>query len=388
MEQQDKDSKDIASKLSKVTPSKKGNAFSNNSYLYIIGLVCFFVLISMSFSQKTSSEKAEVEKKNTSDYTLSENLELIEKMKRENSKQVLSSQTSYEEEFKKRRAEPPKLRHDTKHIVALSKEVRFRMNAPSSFDIGSPLEEPIQSINENEQTDAGDVFKGKDANSHFMNDQGDITTVSAKKLPHPALTIPAGEMIPATLETAINSDLPGMLRAITTRDIYSLEGGNPLIPRGSTLIGQFNSGVVEGQNRIFAVWNRVQMNGGIIVSLNSPSTDQIGRAGQGADFVDRHFFERFGTSALLSVLGAYTSLSGVSNQDQYNSASQYRSAMATSLQQASSQTLEQTMNIKPTLQVNQGTKINVFVAHDLDFYGVGMRKEPSYKTIRKPSPWK
>ncbi|MDF1931649.1 hypothetical protein PGH45_18510 [Legionella pneumophila] len=61
------------------------------------------------------------------------------------------------------------------------------------------------------------TLTGRDANSEFLNQQNDITSVSAKRLPHPAMTVPAGEMIPATLETAINSELAGMVRAITTR---------------------------------------------------------------------------------------------------------------------------------------------------------------------------
>ena len=109
------------------------------------------------------------------------------------------------------------------------------------------------------------------------------------------------------------------------------------------------------------------------MTLNSPSTDAIGRSGQAADYIDRHFFERFGTGALLSVLGAYTSTGGVNGQDEYNSMSQYRMNIAGGFQQAANQTLQQDMQVKPTLQINQGASINVFVAHDLDFYRVARR---------------
>jgi type IV secretion system protein VirB10 len=286
---------------------------------------------------------------------------------------------------------PPILRtHINQPGESLSKEMQLRMNAPTSFEIdvqaietGSP-----GTINNNGQMNGtSKTMVGNDQNSQFINNQSDITSVRAKKLPHPSLTIPAGEMIPATLETAINSDLPGMVRAITTRDIYSLMGGHLLIPKGSTLVGQFNSGVVEGQSRILVVWNRVQMSDGIIVTLNSPGTDTLGRSGQGADIIDRHFFERFGTSALLSVLGAYSATAGVGTQDQYNSASQYRMALANSFQQTSGQTLEKSINIAPTLQINQGTRINVFVAHDLDFAGVGIPQIAQTQAIRSPT-WK
>ena len=115
------------------------------------------------------------------------------------------------------------------------------------------------------------------------------------------------------------------------------------------------------------------MTNGIIVTLNSPSSDQMSRSGQAADYIDRHFFERFGGGALLSVLGAYIVTSGVNGQDEYNSKSQYRMNVAGGFQQAANQALQQDMQVKPTLQVNQGASINVFVAHDLDFYRVARR---------------
>lgn len=254
---------------------------------------------------------------------------------------------------------------------SLTNETLARMNAPSTlFSIsGGESKSQLSTTTSNKIK----ALQGNDANSQFLNQQNDITSVSAKRLPHPGLTVPAGEMIPATLETAIHSELAGMARAITSRDIYALSGNQVLIPKGSTLVGQFNTGITQGQSRIFVVWNRLQMTNGIIVTLNSPSSDSIGRSGQAADYIDRHFFERFGSGALLSVLGAYTATGGVQGQDEYNSMSQYRMNVAGSFQQAANQTLQQDLQTKPTLQVNQGTSINVFVAHDLDFSRVAGR---------------
>lgn len=177
-------------------------------------------------------------------------------------------------------------------------------------------------------------------------------------------------MIPVTLETAINNELAGMIRAITVRNIYALSGDKLLIPKGTTFIGQFNTAMTQGQTRIFAVWNSLRMSNGIIITLNSPTSDAIGRAGIPADYINRHFFERFGTGALLSVLGATTALSGVSGKDEYNSMSQYRMNIAGSFQQAANQTLQQEARTNTTAQTNQGDSINIFVAHDLDFYHV------------------
>jgi type IV secretion system protein VirB10 len=377
---------DTTPNLSKVMPNPRKQQLMRQGQFALLVLVCLIILVFMLMPKKAKKTHAEeMQSSNTQGITLSQNLDLIERMKlEERNKLLASNQLAIQHQGFR----PPKLRskhHDD--TQELSKEMQLRINAPTSFDIETPA---VASVNTNAQGQINPTSKtltGTDDNSQFANNQSDITSASAKKLPHPSLTIPAGEMIPATLETAINSDLPGMVRAITTRDVYSLMGGHLLIPKGATLVGQFSASVVEGQSRILVVWNRVQLSDGVIVTLNSPGTDTLGRSGQEADFINRHFFERFGTSALLSVLGAYSATAGVGSEDQYNSASQYRMAIANSFQQTSGQTLEKSITITPTLQINQGTRINVFVAHDLDFAAVGIPKIVQTQITRSPL-WK
>jgi len=330
--------------------------------LLLAGVVVVCVLIGVSNllpKHKTNTTTTQDEKQDARS-ALNQNMELIAKLQ-DNQNRI---KTGYQGSNPNH---PPQLK--SVHNNTLSKETLARMNAPSTFFSVSGGEGHAVGTKDAQ----GKTLIGHDANSEFLNQQNDIASVSAKQLPHPALTVPAGEMIPATMETAINSELAGMARAITTRDIYALSGNKLLIPKGSTLVGQFNAAVTQGQSRIFVVWDRVQMTNGVIVTLNSPSSDAIGRSGQAADYIDRHFFERFGTGALLSVLGAYTSTGGVNGQDEYNSMSQYRMNIAGGFQQAANQTLQQDMQVKPTLQINQGASINVFVAHDLDFYRVAKR---------------
>lgn len=383
------DSLMVSETMSKVNPDPRKQQLIQHGQFALLVIVCLIILVFMFLPSKSKANNTiEKQSSNSNDLTLSQNLELIERMKLEEKQKFLASSPPT---IKQQPVYgPPKLRTQKKQSTpALSKEVQLRMNAPTSFDVEVSTESHASGgVNSTGQIiSTSQTMVGNDQNSQFINNQNDITSVNAKKLPHPNLTIPAGEMIPATLETAINSDLPGMTRAITTRDVYSLMGGNLLIPKGSTLVGQFSSGIVEGQSRVLVVWSRVQMSDGVIVTLNSPGTDTLGRSGQGADNIDRHFLERFGTSTLLSVLGAYTATGGVGSQDQYNSASQYRMAVANSFQQTSGQTLEKSINIAATLQINQGTRINVFVAHDLDFSGVGIPKIAQTNAIRSPT-WK
>ena len=240
--------------------------------LLLAGVVVVCVLIGVSNllpKHKANTTTTQDEKQDARS-ALNQNMELIAKLQ-DNQNRI---KTGYQGSNPNH---PPQLR--SAHNGTISKETLARMNAPSTFFSASGDEGHTVGSKDAQ----GKTLIGHDANSEFLNQQNDITSVSAKQLPHPALTVPAGEMIPATLETAINSELAGMARAIITRDIYALSGNKLLIPKGSTLVGQFNAGVSQGQSRIFVVWDRVQMTNGVIVTLNSPSTDAIGRSGQAAD---------------------------------------------------------------------------------------------------------
>ncbi|CAN7250435.1 type IV secretion system protein VirB10 [Phenylobacterium sp. LjRoot225] len=175
------------------------------------------------------------------------------------------------------------------------------------------------------------------------------------------LVIPQGAVIPAVLETAINSDLPGYTRAIVSRDVRSFDGRTVLIPRGSRLIGQYRSAVSLGQSRAFVIWSRVTRPDGVTVQIGSPGTDQLGRGGLTGD-VDRHFFTRFGGSILLSVLNA-----GVASIAKGPTTTV---AIGSPGQAAAAASLVQPESVPPTIKVPQGEAIRIFVARDLDFSAV------------------
>ena len=168
-----------------------------------------------------------------------------------------------------------------------------------------------------------------------------------------------GTIIPAVLETALNSDLPGYARALVSQDVRSFDGRHVLIPRGSRLIGEYKSALQTGQTRAFIIWTRVLRPDGLSVQLGSPVTDQLGQAGL-AGKVDRHFMERYGSAMLLSVVGgAASALGGGSNTLVIGTSTEATSAASVALQNQ--------MKIPPTIRVPQGSPIQVFVARDLDF---------------------
>lgn len=194
---------------------------------------------------------------------------------------------------------------------------------------------------------------------------GTTKAAKAEHLRNLSTTIVQGEIVPAVLETALNSDLPGMARAVVTRDIRGFDGTKVLIPRGARLIGEYKSGVELGQSRAFLIWTRLIRPDGVSIDLASPATDSLGRSGLTGK-VDRHFLQRFGGAILLSLL----SIGGNMIADSTDTTVVIAGAQAGSSAAASALSGNDTQ-IKPTVTVPQGTPVRVFVNQDLDFTSVG-----------------
>lgn len=176
--------------------------------------------------------------------------------------------------------------------------------------------------------------------------------------------VPQGAVIPAVMETAINSDLPGLARAMVTRDIRSFDASTILIPRGSRVIGQYRSGAAQGASRVFVIWTRVIRPDGVSIQIASPAADPLGRGGLEGQ-VDRHFFSRFGGSILMSVLNA-----GVAAVGNARSTSQIYIGSAVDAANLAGAVTKTDGKIAPTIQTAQGAPVTIFVARDLDFSGV------------------
>lgn len=196
----------------------------------------------------------------------------------------------------------------------------------------------------------------------------EVDVAEAVQLPRLNRLVPQGTMIAAVMETALNSDLPGFARAIVQRDVRSFEGGDVLIPAGSRVIGQYESGVAQGASRVFIVWTRLIRSDGVTIALGSPAVDQLGRAGVKGK-VNRHFLQRFGGSILLSVLSGGINAATAS-------ATRGSAIVVSSPSQASSlaEQAAKDFDIPPTIKTQQGAAVQIFVARDLDFTRVGPGK--------------
>lgn len=194
-------------------------------------------------------------------------------------------------------------------------------------------------------------------------------------------TIAQGRIIQATMESALNTDLPAPIRAIVSRDTYAEAGNIALIPKGSRLIGTYNTQLTGGQSRVFVIWTRVIRPDGVDVLINSPLVDQIGQAGVGGQ-VDTKFQSIFSRSVLASVVSiAFASISdginGKGNTSNTNSptgttqsGTGATTATVNALNRLGSVTddyIQKLIDVRPTILVDQGMPVNVFVNRDLVF---------------------
>ena len=177
--------------------------------------------------------------------------------------------------------------------------------------------------------------------------------------------IPQGTIIAAVLETPLNSDRPGLARAIISRDARSFDGSRVLIPRGSRVIGEFRAGGENGnQRRVLVTWTRLIRPDGVAIRIGSPATDALGGAGI-AGRVNTHFFERFANAVLQSALTIGVEVASRSAGTGSNSVFVGVPGQLGSV----GQQLLPNVTPRTTVKAREGAEVAIFVAHDLDFGG-------------------
>jgi type IV secretion system protein VirB10 len=239
-----------------------------------------------------------------------------------------------------------------------------------------------------------------DPNNHFLASvsSAGADIAHATKNNRTDALVAEGTLIHGVLETAVESDLPGMVRAVVSQDVWSFDGRRVLIPAGSRLIGEYKSGIAQGQTRVFIEWTRLLRSDGVSVELGSNGADELGRAGN-AGFVDNHYVKRFGSAIMLSIVGgaaqflsaygqnsngygngtvvtttdpvtgAVTQTQTGVNQNQLSLQAREIAAqnISQTLTNIAEEALRNSINIPPTIYLDQGTRIIVFVRRDLDF---------------------
>ena len=188
----------------------------------------------------------------------------------------------------------------------------------------------------------------------------------AEVIADPAHTVMQGTLIEAALETAISTDLAGNVSALISHDVWSFDMSRVLIPRGSRLFGRYDSEVNAGQRRVLIAWDRLVTTDEQSVTLAAFGTDRIGRSGLPGT-VRNHFLQRFGTAALISVIGAVPAIASARYADD-EVASDTAENIGTDLGEAVNTVMADYLSIPPTISVNQGAVVMIRVDADLAFY--------------------
>jgi type IV secretion system protein VirB10 len=187
------------------------------------------------------------------------------------------------------------------------------------------------------------------------------TAVAASVLPTRRFLLAKGAFIDCTLETAIDSTLPGMTTCITATDTFSADGTVVLLERGTKLVGETRGQVSAAMARIYVLWTEARTPTGVVVPLASPGTDELGRSGLAGE-VNRHFWDRFGAAILLTVING--AVQGAVNAQNQSGSVVVSPSTSTDVM---SEVLRSTVAIPPTVTQAQGARIQVFVARDVDF---------------------
>lgn len=191
----------------------------------------------------------------------------------------------------------------------------------------------------------------------------------ANKLADRTFMMPQGTMIDCSLDVAISSAVPGMVKCTLTRDVYGDDRKVVLLNRGTELTGQYQGGMQQGQSRLFILWARARTPQGVTIALASPGTDSLGRGGVDG-YIDTHFWERFGAALFLSIVDDGLAILAAQSQDgggDGNNTVVLPQNTQNSAKNAATVAVENSIRIPPTLIKNQGEHVAVFLARDLDF---------------------
>ena len=187
----------------------------------------------------------------------------------------------------------------------------------------------------------------------------------AEVIVNPGNTVVQGTMIQAVTETALDSTLPGAIRAIVSEDVHSFDGMRVLIPRGARLIGRYRSDVALAQSRVMVAWDRIILPDNQTVEISAFGGDELGRTGT-TGFVDTRFAQRFGSAALISLIGALPAAAAGQIEDE--AAADIASDVGTDLRDSTQSVMQDYLAIRPVIHVDQGTRITVMVDRDLEIF--------------------
>ncbi len=216
---------------------------------------------------------------------------------------------------------------------------------------------------------------GQSSKEGFFNaDLKDLGYLPNRVVPQQSpFELKRGSVIPATLITGINSDLPGRINAQVSQNVYDTATGHRLlIPQGTKLFGRYDSKVSFGQKRVLVVWTDIIFPDGSTLQIGGMSGTDTQGAGGFHDKVNNHYFKTFGSAVLIALIGTGIDLavpesSTLATQDTASDAA--RRNFAETFGRVADRTIQRNMDVQPTLEIRPGYKFNVLVDQDIIFPG-------------------
>jgi type IV secretory pathway VirB10-like protein len=213
---------------------------------------------------------------------------------------------------------------------------------------------------------------GKDYGQFSGSGQADRWRLDSRpEAPRSPFELRAGFVVPATLISGINSDLPGQIVAQVSQDVFDTPTGKwRLIPQGARLVGSYSSDIAFGQSRVLVAWQRIIFPDGKAMDIGAmPGANSAGYSGF-TDQVNNHFGRLFGSAFLMSAVTAGISISQpqtLSTTTRESASSAMSEALGQQLGQVTAQLIAKNMNIAPTLEIRPGYRFNVVVTKDMTF---------------------
>ena len=251
------------------------------------------------------------------------------------------------------------------HHASAQEDLAARRAALRSRPAHSP---DLSALSENSAWDAQNQQQNK-ADFLQRNSSHSPNNYLKASIQHPVspYEIKAGTIIPTTLITGINSDLPGQIVGQVRENVYDTVSGNYLlVPQGTRMIGQYDSGVAFGQDRVLVVWHRLIMPNGASMSLEGmPGVDLTGYAGF-KDKVDRHWLQLAGGVILSSILSvAVTSSQGNFTNTSVDLTQGFASNVGQDINRSGQKIVDKMLNMQPSITIAPGFAVNVFVNKDM-----------------------
>lgn len=270
-----------------------------------------------------------------------------------------SQQTGGRANAGNRQGPPPK----TPEQLAMERRLRGVNGTQAQADAAGSSERPDRDVSTSE---------GSSALASSLK-PAKVVGSKASRLPHPSLMLPRGTMISCGTKTELDTTVPGMVSCQVSRDVYSADKKVKLIDKGAHVDGEVSGGISQGQARVFVLWTRVRNTDQVIADLNSPGTSRLGSAGIPGQ-VDDHFWERFKGAIFVSVLSdlgeTLTNLAANSARSGSGNNSVTLGNTENSSDSLAREALRASIDIPPTLTVNQGEGVSIYVARDVDFSDV------------------